>query len=211
MFRVWGLEAAVRAAAQELEQARDVVWAPALTAPETRRARYGGAGENLAADSPAVDAACAQDKLEPVLLEAARSNGLGEVRFARELTALTQDRTGIEAVIADRVTGQEMMVRAGYVIAADGAQSPVRSMLGIGMAGPGVLAHRMGIYFRADLARAVAGRPALMYWVGPEQAPAGVLAAVNLADLWLYMVPGGGFHPGPLHPAGPGTHRGERS
>jgi putative polyketide hydroxylase len=189
LFRVWGLEAAVRAAAQELERARDVVWAPALTARETRRVRYGGAGERLAADSPAADAACAQDKLEPVLLEAARSYGLGEVRFARELRALTQNPAGVEAVIADGVTGREMMVRAVYVIAADGAQSPVRSMLGIGMAGPGVLAHRMGIYFRADLARAVAGRPALMYWVGPAEAPAGVLAAVNLADLWLYMVP----------------------
>lgn len=28
LFRVWGLEAAVRAAAQELDRARDVVWAP---------------------------------------------------------------------------------------------------------------------------------------------------------------------------------------
>jgi len=47
LFRVWGLEAAVRAAAGELKRAVDVVWAPTLVAPETRRVPYGGGGERL--------------------------------------------------------------------------------------------------------------------------------------------------------------------
>ena len=82
LFRVWGLEQAVRTAAKDLEQALDVVWAPTLLAPETKRAPYGGAGERQQADSPTSSVGCAQDKLEPVLLEAARSYGLGKLAFS---------------------------------------------------------------------------------------------------------------------------------
>lgn len=92
------------------------------------------------------------------------------------------------ATVVDRVSGKEQAVRATWVIAADGAQSPIRSMLGISMSGPGALAHRMGIYFRADLHEVGRNRPALLYLLFPPER-AGVLAAVNLADLWLYMAP----------------------
>ncbi len=188
LFRVWGLEPAVRAAAKDLDRALDVVWAPTLLAPETKRVPYGGAGERQQADSPTSSVGCVQDKLEPVLLEAARSSGLGELAFGQELVALDQDEDGVAATVVDRVSGKEKAVRAAWVIAADGANSPIRSMLGIGMSGPGALAHRMGIYFRADLREVGRTRPALLYLLFPPEG-AGVLAAVNLADLWLYMAP----------------------
>jgi 2-polyprenyl-6-methoxyphenol hydroxylase-like FAD-dependent oxidoreductase len=41
LFRVWGVEPAVRTAAHELDRARDVAWAPTLLSPETKRAPYG--------------------------------------------------------------------------------------------------------------------------------------------------------------------------
>jgi putative polyketide hydroxylase len=188
LFRVWGLEPAVRAIAGELDRAVDVVWAATLVAPETKRVPYGGAGERLLSDSPTTSASCAQDRLEPVLLEAARSYGLGELHFSHELTALSRDDDELLATVVDRRSGEEASVRAAWVIAADGAQSPVRSMLGIGMMGPGALGHRMGIYFRADLREVGTSRPAFLYILAPPEG-AGVMAAVNLADLWLYMAP----------------------
>jgi putative polyketide hydroxylase len=191
LFRVWGLEPAVRAAASALDRAVDVVWAPTLVAAETRRSPYGGAGELLQIDSPTTSVGCAQDKLELVLLEAARSYGLGELRFGQELSTLNQDGDGVRATIIDRVSGEATSIRADWLIAADGAQSTVRSMLGIHMLGPGALFHRMGIYFRADLSEIGASRPALLYLVTPPEG-SGVLAPVNLADLWLYMAP---YHP----------------
>ena len=81
LFRVWGLEPAVRLAAGELDKASDVVWAPTLVASETMRMPYGGAGERWATDSPTTSGGCGQDKLETVLLEAARAYRLGELRF----------------------------------------------------------------------------------------------------------------------------------
>ena len=188
LFRVWGLEPAVRAAAKDLERARDVVWAPTLLSPEARRQPYGGADESQQTDSPTTNAGCAQDKLEPVLLEAARSYGLGDVQFDQEVIALEQDVDGVVATVVDRLNGRETKVRAAWMIAADGAPSPTRAMLGIRMVGPTALGHRMGIYFRADLREVGRNRPALLYVLSPPEGP-GVMAAVNLADLWLYMAP----------------------
>lgn len=188
LFRLWGLEAAVRSAASELDRAVDVVWAPTLIAPETKRAPYGGARERLGDDSPCTSAGCPQDRLEPSLLEAARSYGLGEFRFGQELTALRQDADGVTARVVDRQSGEETVVRAAYLVAADGARSSVRSMLGIVLDETPAAPHRMGIYFRADLGEIASSRPALLYFVSPPEG-AGVIAAVNLADRWLYMAP----------------------
>jgi len=188
LFRLWGLEEAVRASSLVLQRAVDVVWAPTLVADETRRAPYGGARERLEDGSPCASAGCAQDRLEPVLLEAARSYGIGEFGFGQEMTALRQEDEGVTATVVDRAGGEETMVRAGYLVAADGARSAVRSMLGIRMDLPSTSPHRMGIYFRADLHEIGASRPALLYFVSPPEG-AGVIAAVNLADRWLYMAP----------------------
>jgi 2-polyprenyl-6-methoxyphenol hydroxylase-like FAD-dependent oxidoreductase len=188
LFRAWGLEQAVRAAGSELNRALDVVWAPTLVSPETRRLPYGGANERQATDSPTTSAGCTQDKLERILLEAARSHRVGELRFCRELTGLSPDGDTVIATVLDRTSGDETRVRANWVIAADGAQSPARSILGIRMLGPGALFHKMGIYFRADLREIGASRPAFGYWVSPPQG-SGPIAAVNLADLWLFMAP----------------------
>lgn len=188
LFRVWGIEPAVRAAAKALERATDVVSAATLLGPETRRIPYGGGGELEAADSPTTGAGCAQDKLEPVLREAAASYGVGELRFGEELTGLEQDKQHVTATILDRESGLERTIHAKWLIAADGAESTIRSMVGIGMTGSRDLFHRMGIYFRADLEDVGRDRPALLYLLSPPEG-AGVMAAVNLADLWLYMAP----------------------
>jgi 2-polyprenyl-6-methoxyphenol hydroxylase-like FAD-dependent oxidoreductase len=188
LFRVWGVEVAVRAAAGELDRAADVVWAPTLVDPETRREPYGGVGDRLRADSPTTDVGCAQDRLEPVLLDAGRSSELGEFRFGQELRGLSQDGDGATATVVEVASGAETSIRARFVIAADGARSPVRALLGVELVGPGTLTRLMGIYFRADLTEVGATRPALLYLIQNPSAP-GVIAAVNLADRWLYMAP----------------------
>ncbi|MHB8590257.1 MAG: FAD-dependent monooxygenase [Candidatus Dormibacteraceae bacterium] len=186
LFRVWGLEASVRAAGAALETARDVVWATALVAEETRRAPYGGDPERLQADSPTMGVGCAQDELEPVLLAAARARTLGEVRFNYELDAFEQDPDGVTATVHERTSGEETTIRAAYLIAADGADSPIRASLGARMIGSGVLAHRMSIYFQADLTDVVADRPALLYFISNAEAR-GIFAGVNMRDRWVFV------------------------
>ena len=122
-------------------------------------------------DSPTAGAGCAQDKLEPVLLEAARSHGVADLRFGQEVVELVQHDDVVVATVVDRASGRGTAVRAEWVIAADGAESPIRSMLGIRMIGPGALFHRMGIYFRADLRDVGRDRPALLYMLSPPEGP----------------------------------------
>lgn len=192
LFRVWGIEPDVRAAASELDQTLDVVWAPTLVAPETMRRPYGGTGERSANDSPTGSLSCPQEKLEPVLLEAARSYGLGEVRFCHELIDLEQADAGVTATVLDRGSGEQIAITADWMIAADGAHSTVRSKLGISMVGPGALFHRMDIHFRADLRDVYLSRPSAMYFVSPPGG-GGPMGPQNIDEnRWRYQAP---FHP----------------
>ncbi|EMF01741.1 2-polyprenyl-6-methoxyphenol hydroxylase-like oxidoreductase [Streptomyces mobaraensis NBRC 13819 = DSM 40847] len=111
-------------------------------------------------ESPVRGVVSSQDRLEPLLLGAAGS----PVRFGTELTALTEDDEGVEALLADRGGGAGTRVRARHVLAADGAHSTVRRLLGIGTTGPGALGDITTVVFDADLGRWCADRPAGVYF-----------------------------------------------
>ncbi len=57
---------------------------------------------------------------------------------------------GVTVTLRDLDSGEEDAVRSRYVIAADGNRSPMRTRLGIGMNGHGILSRSITIYFRAD-------------------------------------------------------------
>jgi putative polyketide hydroxylase len=107
--------------------------------------------------SPTTAATCDQDRLEPILRSHAERLG-ADIRFNTELVDFTQDADGVTARIRDRATGEEQTVRALYLIAADGTNSPVREALGIARHGPGVLQHWMNVIFETDLPATVDGR-----------------------------------------------------
>jgi 2-polyprenyl-6-methoxyphenol hydroxylase-like FAD-dependent oxidoreductase len=88
--------------------------------------------------------------LEPVLLRKAEEVG-AEVQYSSEVVALDQDEDGVTATIQPRDGGPECTVRARYVLAADGAHSPVRQRLGIPSLGHGSFSDSITIYFRADV------------------------------------------------------------
>ncbi|AGY59725.1 FAD-dependent monooxygenase [Gloeobacter kilaueensis] len=88
--------------------------------------------------SPATGAAIPQDKLEPVLR--ARAVELGaQLRLGHEMIGFTELGEGIEVHVSDRDSGEEYVVEASYMIAADGARSPIREKLGIERQGVGYL------------------------------------------------------------------------
>ncbi|MFF8431309.1 FAD-dependent monooxygenase [Streptomyces sp. NPDC016566] len=111
-------------------------------------------------ESPVIGVVTSQDRLEPALLAAAEA----EVRFGVELVGLTEEAEGVVALLSDRQRGAETRVRARYVLAADGASSTVRPLLGIGTEGPGALGGFTTVVFDADLSRWCAHRPAGVYF-----------------------------------------------
>jgi 2-polyprenyl-6-methoxyphenol hydroxylase-like FAD-dependent oxidoreductase len=88
--------------------------------------------------------------LEPILLEHARAHG-ADVRYSSEVVDLEQDGDGVTATVRPRDGGDDTTVRARYVVAADGAHSPLRSSLGIGTLGHGSFSDSITIYFRANV------------------------------------------------------------
>ncbi|MCB5181726.1 FAD-dependent monooxygenase [Streptomyces antimicrobicus] len=75
-----------------------------------------------------------QWRTQEILLARLRALG-GDVRFGQELTELTQDAEGVEAVLVAAEGGEARTVRARYVVGADGGRSTVRRLTGIKMTG----------------------------------------------------------------------------
>ena len=200
IFRELGLAGLVREAARDLaghdhmaagRTLAEAAAAAAVVAP-SRGPRAGRrcAGVAPAEVSPELPCLIAQDTLEPLLREAAVAAG-ATVRFGAELTGFTQDGEGVDAVVAGRDGGQDgRPLRARYLVAADGARSPVREALGITRSGRGFTGGPMvNVYFRADLGRVVRGREFNLCQIEHPDAPGG-LASVDGRFRWVFMSPG---------------------
>lgn len=95
-------------------------------------------------------ALAAQDRVEPILLSQAEKHG-AIIHFSTELLSFDQDGEGVTARLGSRTSGQARVVRARYLVAADGPESTIRKRLGILRHGYGTLAHFVGMIFEADL------------------------------------------------------------
>jgi 2-polyprenyl-6-methoxyphenol hydroxylase-like FAD-dependent oxidoreductase len=143
-----------------------------------------GRGESLQDLSPEDFCFCPQDELEPVLLAAAYQRG-GDLRFNTELISFEQDDDGVTATFVERTSGTRSTVRADYLIAADGARSPMRTLLGITQSGEGALEHYLNIYFEADLSEQVRGKEFSQCLIERPDIY-GVLVSINNTNRWVF-------------------------
>ncbi|WP_283133371.1 FAD-dependent monooxygenase [Rhizohabitans arisaemae] len=191
LLRVLGLEERVLAAesARALAGNSGVIAAETLAGPEVGELRqeyfmFGSAP--YAGLSPSSWCMCHQDELEPLLRGRAAELG-GEIRLGVELTGFEQDSAGVRAVLRDASDGEEHVVHAEYLIAADGAGSPIRRSLGIPFDGAGTLGHFVNIQFEADLRAALGDRRFIMCYLTKAGVPCALLP-VNNADRWMLHV-----------------------
>ncbi len=122
-----------------------------------RRADYDECSPTSMCDIP-------QNLLEPILVSSAALDG-GKVRFDTEYLSHAQDDSGVTARLRDRLSGDEFEVRAKYMIGADGANSQIVSDLELPLEGQMGLSGSINMLFEADLAKYVAHRPSVLYWV----------------------------------------------
>jgi 2-polyprenyl-6-methoxyphenol hydroxylase-like FAD-dependent oxidoreductase len=135
--------------------------------------------------SPTTPACVPQDHLEPVLLDYLRSFPAVDIRFGTELVTLEQDSESVTVGLWDASEQTSFEVRAGYVVAADGAHSSVRAMLGIPMEGPDNLVEHSTVLFRAPLWDVLGDRRHGIYVITRPEA-AGVFVPVGADGRWLY-------------------------
>ena len=105
-----------------------------------------------------------QTYMEPLLFTTAAKRG-SQTRMSTEYLSHVQDAEGVTATVRDRLTGQELTIRAKYMIGADGGNSLVAENENIPIEGQMGVGGSMNILFKADLSRYVAHRPSVLYWV----------------------------------------------
>lgn len=105
-----------------------------------------------------------QTFMEPILFKTACSRG-AQSRMSTEYISHTQDADGVTTTCRDRLSGRDVVIRSKYLVGADGGNSLVAEHLGLPFEGKMGVGGSMNILFRADLAKYVAHRPSVLYWV----------------------------------------------
>ncbi|MDP8931522.1 MAG: FAD-dependent monooxygenase, partial [Actinomycetota bacterium] len=193
IFRQLGLAGQIEARAFRPDHGR-IRFSDTLADPDFATQEMVGVGSGVA-ESPVMGVVSSQDRLEPILMGAARA----ELRFGVELVGLDEEPDGVSAALVDHARtaplsqrsssasqwcGERFTVTAGYVLGTDGASSTVRELLGIGTRGPGPVATFTTVVFDADLDRWCAHRPAGVYFTAQ-----GMFAPLYPEGGWAWFVP----------------------
>ena len=167
-YRAVGLQEAVEeAAAREFVQNGAILSAESLGGKELDW-YFRFINEGVEDISPSPRLFVTQIGLEPVLLEAAERLG-ARIDYASEAVSVEQDADGVTTVVRPRDGGPERTVRARYLVAADGARSPIRERLAIPKLGHGSFSDSITIYFRADVRALMGDRNlSVIYVFGPR-------------------------------------------
>ena len=104
------------------------------------------------ANSPCESTIYPQVRLEPLMRDHAESLGAGRLMFNCSLQGFEQDAQGVTAQVEDRGSGEVHIVRARYLVAADGGKT-VGAMVGAKLEGTPELIDMVTMYFRADLSK----------------------------------------------------------
>ncbi|KAH6713212.1 FAD-binding monooxygenase-like protein [Leptodontidium sp. MPI-SDFR-AT-0119] len=134
------------------------------------------------------------EMLEPVLLSAAKDRGI-DAQFSTECLSISQSEEKVTAKVKKRDLGEEYEITADYCIAADGANSPIRTHLQIPRSGASESessGHLLNILFTAPLGDFVKDREFSILTIHhPSTSPLdraidGIFTSINNSDRWVF-------------------------
>lgn len=167
VYRDLGIEDEVLEIATPSELMSNNVWATSFAGTEIARVKTWGTSIERTADydsaSPTQMCNAPQHRLEPVLRTAAELRG-ADIRWGHELIEISQDDNGVRALVRAE-DGTETVIRAKYVVGADGARSLVGEQLGFSYDGESGLGAALNIFLDADLTKYCEHRPGVLYWM----------------------------------------------
>jgi putative polyketide hydroxylase len=192
IFRELGLCDAIREAGASIEESRGILSGTSLKSVVEARPRRSGKStkwmpeslKRYAEFSPESGTFGTQDMSEPVLLDAARNRG-GDVRFYTECLSVPQHDGKVTARLRDRESSKEYTITADYLIAADGASSPIRNHLQVPIIGRGTMGHLLNILFTADLKSLVQNREFSLCTIDRPEV-VGLFTSINNSDRWVF-------------------------
>src|SRR5215470_17208744 len=124
----------------------------------------GGLDLDWAAASACRQANLPQIRLEPILKARAEALAPDRVRFNTELVDIEQDAGGVTAMVRDKTTGTDTLVRSRYVLACDGGRT-IGRRLGVEMQGARDVMRIVSIYMSADLSSWAGDPDVLIRWL----------------------------------------------
>jgi 2-polyprenyl-6-methoxyphenol hydroxylase-like FAD-dependent oxidoreductase len=185
ILRSWGLDDLLPDQSADVRMTMSV--SPTLAGPQLQEVPLGVPEDGTTDDvSPSRFAFCAQDVLEPIVLDHVREHG-GEVRFGTELVTLQVHAGGATAQLRTLTSGSTYVVSARYVVGADGGGSTVREAAGIGWHHLGTEGHHLSMLVRADLSAALGERTHALHATVAPGAEA-LFVATGERDRWLFDV-----------------------
>ncbi|KAG4440534.1 hypothetical protein IFR05_004004 [Cadophora sp. M221] len=136
------------------------------------------------------------EMLEPVLLSAVHERGI-DIRFSTECLSISQSEYNVTARVKNRNSGSEYKLEADFCIAADGANSPIRTQLNIPRSDPSNSSssndgHLLNILFTAPLGDFVKDREfSILKIHHPSTSPSertidGMFTSINNSDRWVF-------------------------
>ncbi len=148
--RRWGIADKVHNCPFPRDHARDAVFVTSLAGYELGRLpRPAVAGVNPEPWSPMRLQTCSQMWFDPILRDFALSSPCVTLRYRTRLESFEDTGTGIIAEVVDLESGKRDRIAADYLVGCDGATSAIRSELGIGLTGQGILGYPVHMFFRA--------------------------------------------------------------
>ena len=148
--RRWGIEKEVRHGGFPDDFPMTVLFVTSMRGKLIARAPYPSMGEQGPHPaSPTNRQRIPQGLLDPLMRRAAQRFESVDVRFRTSMKRFSDKVDFVEAEIVNLDTNKTETVRAAYLAGCDGARSPVRETLGIGLAGDPHINKSCGIYFRS--------------------------------------------------------------
>ncbi|WP_433566758.1 FAD-dependent monooxygenase [Nocardia sp. CA-151230] len=191
LLRSWGVADGILDDAVDLNCGLSFVWKHTVAGEEFGRIDLADAPEPLdrrLSSSSVTIASCAQDRVQQRLLDAVRAQGMASVRFGTRVISV--DDLGDAVAVSTETADGSSTLRAGYIVAAEGASGSLRRGLGIGVEGIPEFGRQINIYFHADLSQWTDEDPALLFWVLNTGCP-GVLIRMG-GNRWTFNI---GFDP----------------
>lgn len=181
-----GLSAeSVRATGAPADEAGWVRFVSTLTGTDFGHLPYERQQDDVKDCTPFPLSNIAQPEFE-ALLEA-QLDGCDLVTLLRGANCTSVDEAADHTVAAISFDeGGTESIKSRYVLAADGANSRLRTELGIALEGPADLQHNMMIHFEADLRPFIKDKPGILYFLF-EPDSQGALIAYDLGKTWVLM------------------------
>ena len=147
--RQWGIAEAVVQAGYPVDLPYDFAYVSRLRGYQLARSCWPpfAAGAERG-ETPHGTVQCAQIFFDPILQRRAASDPRVTLRYHTTLLALRETADGVVARLRDGTSEFELASR--FVVGCDGAESTVRTLLGIGMEGAGKLSTSLSVFFRSE-------------------------------------------------------------